>query len=196
MRGGRLIARNRRVGWASSDQRIEVDKNVIKSRVRNLVSLAASVALPLGLGGLGAVATTKAIPEWYANLAKPSWNPPPQVFGPVWTVLYTAMGLAAWLVWRRGTEASPSRERTQVRGALTVYAAQLALNAIWSPIFFGMKRIDLALAVIIAMFVLIAETMRRFYRARPVAAALLVPYLAWVAFATVLNWSIWRLNRG
>ena len=166
------------------------------SRVRSLASLAASVALPLGLGGLGAVATTKALPEWYANLAKPSWNPPPQVFGPVWTVLYTAMGLAAWLVWRRGSEAQSSSERSVARGALTVYAAQLALNAIWSPVFFGLKRIDLALAVIVGMFVLIAETIRRFYRVRPASAALLAPYLAWVAFATVLNWGIWRLNSG
>lgn len=169
---------------------------MVTSRTRDIIALVASVALPLGLGAVGGVVTADAIPDWYAGLAKPAWNPPNWLFGPVWTVLYASMGVAAWLVWRRGRDTESPAAPSLVRSALTVYAAQLALNAIWSPVFFGLKRLDIAFVIIVAMLVLIAETMRRFHRVRPVAALLLAPYLAWVTFATLLNWSVWRLNGG
>lgn len=161
-----------------------------------LIALVLSVAAPLVLGGAGGVITASAIAGWYAELAKPPWNPPSWLFGPVWTALYIAMGIAAWRIWRRGTVpgASPAL-RADVRSALLVYVAQLALNAGWTPVFFGLKRIDFALAIIVVLLVAIVETVRRFYRLDRPAALLLLPYLGWVAFATALNGSIWLLNR-
>lgn len=168
---------------------------MVTSRLRETVALATSIAAPLVLGAAGGVITTRALPEWYAGLTKPTWNPPSWIFAPVWTVLYTTMGVAAWLVWRRGQTAEKSaEERVEARSALEAYCAQLALNAIWTPIFFGFQRLDAALVVIVALLAAISETIRRFRRVSPAAAALLLPYLAWVAFATILNWSIWRLN--
>ncbi len=164
------------------------------SRTRSLAALAASVAAPLALGGAGGIVTSRAIPTWYAQLDKPEWNPPSWVFGPVWTTLYLLMGVAAWLVWRRAREAETAEERAQARTALTVYGVQLALNAIWSPTFFGAKRVDLAFAIVVALLASIVETIRQFARVRRGAALLLVPYVAWVSFATALNASIWRLN--
>lgn len=124
---------------------------------------------------------------WYTSLSKPSWNPPGWVFGPVWTVLYAAMAVGAWLVWRRGGWAVQPR-------ALGLFCVQLALNAAWSPVFFGMQRIGLALVVMMLLWVAIAATMVEFFRVSRGAGWLLVPYLAWVSFAAVLNFTLWRLN--
>lgn len=167
-----------------------------RRRRDRLIALVLSVALPLVLGGAGGVITASAIPGWYAELAKPSWNPPSWLFGPVWTILYVAMGIAAWRIWSLGTarDASPTVE-AGVRSALLVYGIQLLLNASWTPVFFGLKRVDLALVIIVLMLAAIVETVRRFNRLDRPAAALLLPYLAWVTFATMLNASIWLLNR-
>ncbi len=127
--------------------------------------------------------------EWYAELRKPSWNPPSWVFGPVWTVLYTLMAVAAWLVWWRGGWRHQSRP-------LMRYLFQLGCNAAWSPLFFGLRRPDLALFDIVVLFVAIAATVAAFARVRRGAAWLLVPYLLWVGFATVLNFTLWWMNRG
>ncbi len=124
---------------------------------------------------------------WYAALAKPAWNPPGWVFAPVWTTLYGLMGVAAWLVWRRGGW------RTR-RGPLTLFVAQLALNALWTPLFFGLHRIDLALLDILLLGAAIVATIVLFRRTSRVAAWLLAPYLLWVSFASVLTFTIWRLN--
>ena len=113
--------------------------------------------------------------------------PPSAVFGPVWTALYALMGLAAWLVWRVGGFAA-------ARGALTLFLVQLAVNALWSWLFFGWRLGGWALADIVVLWGLIAATLRAFWRIRPLAGALLVPYLLWVSFAGVLNFSIWQLN--
>jgi len=153
-------------------------------------ALGLSILLPNIAGTLGALSTRTAIPTWYRTLEKPEWNPPPWIFGPVWTALYALMGTAAWLVWRTDR---PTSHRS--RQALAVYAAQLGLNALWSPVFFGAKRIDLALAIITSMLVLITATIQRFYRVRPLASLLLIPYLAWTAFATALNAAIYLRNR-
>lgn len=120
---------------------------------------------------------------WFEALQKPAWNPPSWVFAPVWTVLYAMMAVAAWLVWRAGA-----------RRALLVWLVQLALNAAWSWLFFGLERPDLAFVDIVVLWIAIALTLAAFARVSRFAALLLAPYLAWVTFATVLNGAIWHLN--
>lgn len=133
----------------------------------------------------GAAVTLPQIPGWYAGLAKPGFTPPAAVFGPVWTMLFVMMALAAWRAWRRATS------RVLV---IAVFAGQLALNALWSEIFFGWQRPDLALAEIAVLWAAIVATILVFRRADPASAWLLAPYLAWVSFAAVLNFEIVRLN--
>jgi benzodiazapine receptor len=135
----------------------------------------------------GSAASTEA-PEFYAQLVRPSWAPPASLFGPVWTVLYTLMAVAAWLVWRVGGFAGAAR------GALLLYIAQLVFNGLWSWLFFGWQRGGLAFADIALTALLIVATLVAFWRIRPLAGALLVPYLLWVSFAAVLNYTVWRLN--
>jgi tryptophan-rich sensory protein len=125
--------------------------------------------------------------EWYALLNKPAWNPPSWIFGPVWTLLYLCMGLAAWLVWRRGG----LREQ---RTPLLLFFTQLALNALWTPLFFGLHQPGLALVNILFLWAAIIATIAAFRRVSGKAAALLLPYLAWVSFASFLNFTLWRLN--
>lgn len=126
--------------------------------------------------------------DWYATLVKPAWNPPAWVFGPVWTFLYLSMALAAWLVWRHGGWRAQRR-------ALTLYLVQLALNAAWTPLFFGLRQPGLALVGIVLLLAAILATARAFQSASRPAALLLLPYAAWVGFATVLNFTLWSLNR-
>lgn len=124
---------------------------------------------------------------WYASLNKPSWNPPSWIFGPVWTLLYAMMALAAWLVWRRGGFAAQ-------RVPLTFFLVQLALNAAWTPLFFGLHQPGCAFADIVMLWLAIALTLATFWRVHRVAAYLLVPYLGWVSFASALNLALWRMN--
>jgi tryptophan-rich sensory protein len=121
---------------------------------------------------------------WYQTLNKPSWNPPPWIFGPVWTLLYLGMAVAAWLVWKRGGQGQ----------ALRLYVVQLALNAAWTPVFFGAHQLGAAFIVIVCMWIAIFLTQRAFQAVSRPAGLLLVPYLAWVSFASVLNFTLWRLN--
>lgn len=153
----------------------------------SVVALIGSIVLCLAAGGLGAWATNSEIPTWYAGIAKPSWNPPNWVFGPVWTTLYVLMAVAAWLVWRRDG-------MREARGPLTLFAIQLALNTLWSFLFFGLHNPGLAAAEIVLLSATILATTVSFWRRSHWAGALLVPYLAWVSFATVLNFTIWQLN--
>ncbi len=125
--------------------------------------------------------------EWYASLRKPSWNPPGWIFGPVWTALYAMMAVAAWLVWRRGGFAAQRRP-------LGWFLAQLALNAAWTPLFFGLHWPGVAFAEIVLLWLAIVATLAAFRRVSRTATLLLVPYLLWVTFATVLNFTLWRLN--
>jgi benzodiazapine receptor len=157
------------------------------SPTRQTVVLIAFVAVCLTVGAIGGLATAPAIPTWYATLAKPSFNPPNWVFGPVWTALYILMAIAAWLVWR---VSGWQRART----ALYLFFLQLTLNSVWSFIFFGFHRIGLALLVIVLLLAAIAVTAWAFRPHSRLAAILLLPYWAWVAFATVLNTALWRLN--
>ena len=157
--------------------------------MNNTIKLVISVALPLAVGGLSGYATARGVSTWYPTLVKPSFNPPAWVFGPVWTLLYIMMGIAAFLVWRRGLNADG------VRIALTVFAIQLALNGLWSILFFGMHAPGWALAEIILLWMAIGTATLLFWRVDPTAGLLLLPYWAWVSFATVLNASLWWLNR-
>lgn len=125
--------------------------------------------------------------EWFAALKKPAWNPPGWVFGPVWTALYAMMAAAAWLVWQRGGW-------KEQRKPLLIFLAQLALNAVWTPLFFGLHRPGVAFAEIVLLWLAIVATLVAFRPVNRTAAWLLVPYLAWVSFAAVLNGTLWRLN--
>ncbi len=125
--------------------------------------------------------------EWYAQLQKPAWNPPGWVFGPVWTLLYAMMAVAAWGVWRRGGW------RAQ-RLPLSLFLTQLALNALWTPLFFGLRSPGLALVDIVLLWLALAATLAAFARVHRASAVLLAPYLAWVSFAAFLNFTIWQLN--
>jgi len=151
-----------------------------------LGNLVFSLVICQATGALGAIATMPSIPTWYAGLAKPSFNPPNWIFGPVWTTLYLMMGISLYLVLRRGLR------RNGV--SVAVFALQLALNSSWSVVFFGLHRPDWAFAVILALFAAIVWTILRFARTSMWAGLLLVPYAGWVSFATVLNLAIWRLN--
>jgi len=140
-----------------------------------------------GAAGIGSALTTSALGDWYPTITKPSFNPPNWIFGPVWTVLYLMMAVAGWLAWRAG----PPPSATAV---WVPYFTQLALNTAWSGIFFYLHAPGWAFAEIILLWLAIAATIVMFYRRSPLAAWLLVPYLAWVSFAALLNFSIWRLN--
>lgn len=133
---------------------------------------------------VGAAASVDA-PSFYAQLSKPAWAPPAGVFGPVWTVLYALMGVAAWLVWR-----SPGPKRA----ALTLFGAQLAANALWSWLFFAWHRGALAAVEILVLLALIVAMIVAFCRISRLAALLMIPYLLWVSFASVLTWAVWRSN--
>ncbi len=137
-------------------------------------------------GAVGAVASVDAA-SFYAQLSKPTWAPPAWVFGPVWSALYALMGVSAWLVWR-----SPGSKGV----ALRLFGAQLAANALWSWLFFAWQRGALAAVEVLVLLALIAATVAAFWRSSRLAAALLVPYVLWVSFASVLTWAVWRSNPG
>lgn len=153
-----------------------------------LVELAGCVLGCELAGGIGALFTTPNIPTWYASLAKPSFTPPAWVFGPVWTLLYAMMGAALWLV-----RQAPAKKGAK-RMAYAAFAVQLALNVLWSLAFFGLKSPAYGVAVIVLLWLAIAATIVLFWRFDRKAALLLLPYLAWVSFASLLNYSIFALN--
>ncbi|MDH7512898.1 MAG: tryptophan-rich sensory protein [Clostridiales bacterium] len=140
-------------------------------------------------GIIGSVFTTPSIPGWYAGLSKPPFNPPNWVFAPVWTILYALMGLSAYLVFEKGPG------RSDVRKALAVFAGQLVLNALWSIVFFGAHMILGAVVVIILLWGMILASILLFSKISRAAAYLLIPYMMWVSFATILNISLYVLNR-
>lgn len=159
-----------------------------RSLTYRLIGLVAWLAITAVAAVLGAVASLDAA-AFYGQLAKPAWAPPAGVFGPVWSLLYGLMAVAAWLVWlQRG-----SRE---VGTPLALFIAQLAANALWSWLFFGWHRGALAFADVLLLLALIAATLAAFWRIRPLAGALLLPYLAWVSFASALTWAVWQRNPG
>jgi translocator protein len=156
-------------------------------RSRSLLALAGFLVIAFTASAIGGLATFPAIPDWYRNLEKPSWTPPNAVFGPVWTVLYVLMAVAAWLVWKRGGWAAH-------RVALALWVVQVVLNTLWSVFFFGMRNPALGLAEIGLLWLAILATLIAFWRVSRPAGALLVPYLLWVSYASALNFAIWSLN--
>jgi translocator protein len=159
---------------------------------RERITDAAVLVTPLVVGGISGATSMDGLRFWYRTLEKPTWNPPDWAFGPVWTTLYLMMGIALVQVWHARRD---GRRRRLAQVALGLFALQLALNFGWSWIFFRFHAIGPAFAEIVALLVAILATIAAFARVRPSAAALLVPYLAWTAFASVLNGTIWRLNR-
>jgi benzodiazapine receptor len=156
-------------------------------RRRSFVALAAFVSLCFLVAAAGGVVTAGSVGTWYVGLAKPSFNPPGWVFGPVWMVLYLMIAVAGWRVWRRRGEAG-------AWDALAAWGVQLALNLGWSVVFFGARMIGAALVEILVLLAAILVTATLFWRIDRVAGWLLVPYAAWVGFATVLNAALWWLN--
>ena len=154
---------------------------------QDVLGLVGFVILCLVVSGIGAIVTATTVGTWYPTLHKPPFNPPDWVFAPVWTTLYVFIGVAGWRVWRRA--------RWEVtRIALMVFAAQLALNLLWSLVFFGLQQISLALVEIVILLLAIIANTILFWRIDRWAGALFAPYVLWVAFATVLNASLWLLN--
>lgn len=153
---------------------------------RQIIALVGWLVVTFAAAAIGGVASVHA-GEFYQELSRPDWAPPPQVFGPVWTVLYLLMGLAAWLVWRRG-----GFDRSG--GALPVFMVQLGMNALWTWLFFFWRLGGWAFTEIMLLWALVATTLVLFWRVRPFAGLLLVPYLAWITFAAALCRTIWRMN--
>ena len=154
----------------------------------DIIKLIVSIAACQGAGGIGAIFTTPAITTWYAKLKKPSFTPPNSVFGPVWITLYLMMGISLYIIWEKGTRKKASRS------ALKIFAVQLVLNALWSMLFFGLKSPLLAFIGIVFLWTAILLTIRYFHKISRTAAYLLIPYILWVSFAAVLNFSIYYLN--
>lgn len=148
------------------------------------------VTICLAIGFLSGKVTQSSVTTWYPTLIKPIFNPPNWLFAPVWTLLYILMGIAAGLIWNEMN----SKEK-EVKKALQFFIIQLCLNALWSYLFFGLFNLFLAGVEIILLWLLIYETYLKFYPINKRAAQLLLPYLGWVAFASILNWSLWWLNR-
>ena len=157
--------------------------------MKNWVKLVIALIIPQLVAASGAYFTVTGTGSWYQTLDKPSWNPPSWVFGPVWTTLYILMGIAMFLVWR-----SDAPEKLK-RRATILWGVQLFFNFLWSFLFFGQEQIFGALLEIVVLWVLILLTIFAFARVNKPAAWLLVPYISWVSFATVLTYTIWDLNR-
>lgn len=155
---------------------------------KKLTYIAISVAICLIIGFLSGFATQSSVNDWYLSLNKPSFNPPNWIFGPVWTLLYILMGIAAGIVWAKGFY------HIWVKTALYNFGFQLLFNALWSVVFFGFKNPFWALLVILFLLALILVTIKWFNVVSRTAAYLLIPYFLWVCFATVLNYRIWEMN--
>jgi benzodiazapine receptor len=163
------------------------------ARERQFVWLLGFLATSYGAAGLGSLFTFPALNSWYRQLRKPRWTPPAPVFGPIWTILYTQMAVAAWLVRRDMTKHSGARTAAG-RGALVAWGVQLLLNLGWSAAFFGRRSPAAGLWMVVPLWAAIATTAALAARVTRLAGVLLLPYLAWTGFATALNWHVWRLN--
>ena len=152
------------------------------------VKLSISILVCLAVGGVSGYFTTSEITTWYATLNKPSFNPPNYLFGPVWTTLYILMAISFWLIWKNNTL------QVQKNKAILVFGVQLTLNFFWSIIFFNLHQSGYAFADIVLLWIFILLSILSFHPISKTAAYLLIPYLCWVSFAAVLNFSIWRLN--
>jgi benzodiazapine receptor len=159
-----------------------------RSKIGEILILFSSIIVCQLAGFIGSIFTTPAIPRWYANINKPSFNPPNWVFAPVWTTLYLLMGIALFLVLRKGFN------EKGIKIAVAVFALQLVLNSLWSYLFFGLESPFAAFIEIIFLWASILISIILFFRMSWVAGALLIPYILWVSFASVLNFAIWQMN--
>jgi len=155
----------------------------------NILKLVASIVLCQLAGFIGSIFTTPAIPTWYASLKKPFFNPPDWIFGPVWVSLYLLMGISLFVIWQRRDNYA------QAKRGLILFFAQLILNTLWSVAFFGLKSPILGLVNILLLWLAIFFTIQQFLKISKAAAAFLLPYMLWVSFAVILNFSFWILNR-
>ena len=158
-----------------------------RGRSHRWIVLAGFLLVCIAVEIVGGLLTSISVKDWYLTIRKPSWTPPGGVFGPVWTFLYLSMGVAAWLVWDR-------RNQQNIRPAMILFAIQLALNLTWSGLFFGLQSPMLASWEIVLLWLAILATLVTFWRARRLAGALLIPYIAWVSYASALTIAIWRMN--
>jgi tryptophan-rich sensory protein len=162
-----------------------------ESKLRNWPSLIVWIAVVFAAAAIGSLATGSGLQQWYGTLNKPSFQPPNWIFGPVWSCLYLMMAVAGWNIWR---QQNSNLRSEAVRTFTIVFAIQLVLNLLWSVIFFGMQMPGLAFVEILALWTAIATTIWLAFRLSKLSGWLLVPYLLWVSFASVLNFAIWRLN--
>lgn len=167
---------------------VEAETKPKADRLRPVLGLVAWILLTLTIGMIGGRATAAGIPDWYDKLNRPSLTPPDSVFGPVWTVLYLMMAVAIWLVWLRQGDSKAGRT------AASLYMLQLFLNGLWSVVFFGSQSPAGGMLVILLLWFAILWTLVVFWKQRLVSGVLLIPYLAWVSFAAVLNYQVWVLN--
>ncbi len=162
-------------------------------KMHNIVKLLIAIGICQFIGNSSFIFTTSAIPTWYATLQKPWFNPPNWLFGPAWVILYTLMGISLYLIWDKGLKHHGIKKSIYIFD-LQIFLAQLALNALWTFLFFGLKSPMYALIEIIFLWIAIAVTIIRFYKISKTAARILVPYLLWVTFASFLNYYVWILN--
>jgi benzodiazapine receptor len=157
----------------------------VETRKKQWLVLAGFILLCVTTGMIGGLVTAPSIENWYRTIAKPDWTPPNWLFGPVWTVLFIMMGVAAWLVWKT---------RDRIAPAMMLFGVQLALNLGWSLLFFGARSPGLALIEVVFLWGSVLLTMLAFFGRQRTAGWLFVPYLAWVSFAAILNFAIWSMN--
>jgi benzodiazapine receptor len=157
-------------------------------KAKEIIRFIVSIVICQSAGLIGSLFTTPSIPTWYAGLQKPPFNPPNVVFAPVWTVLFFLMGVSLFLVWRFGFE------KRVVKVSLILFFSQLVLNILWSVLFFGLKQPMLAFIEIVILWIFILLTIIYFFKVSRTASILMIPYILWVSFASILNFFIWRLN--
>ena len=172
---------------------VEIRRPGARHGTRSWLGLPGWILVSAAAGAVGAVASRNA-ESFYSTLVKPDWAPPGRVFGPVWSTLYVLMGIAAWLVWR--TEPSTAAGRALRQRGLTLFVAQLALNALWSWLFFAWRQGALAFAEVVLLWIAVLLTAWYFGKVRPLAAWCLAPYLGWITFAAALTWAVWQGNPG
>ncbi len=182
-----LLDKSAEKKWGANNEYAFYKRRTGKLLPKNSFALLASVIIAQAAGSIGAIFTVSSIGSWYSTLIKPEWNPPSWVFGPVWTTLYILMGIAAFIIWKK-------RELIGARKALRFYFAQLLLNTLWSILFFGAQNPGIAFAEIMVLFIAIVYTTYLFWKINRSAAILMIPYILWVGFASVLNFTIWQLN--
>ncbi|PIQ73373.1 TspO protein [Candidatus Roizmanbacteria bacterium CG11_big_fil_rev_8_21_14_0_20_36_8] len=157
-------------------------------KIKSFKLLVISIFLSQLAGIIGSVGTVSSISSWYTYLVKPSFNPPNFIFGPVWTLLYTLMGIALYFVWVKGYK------KQKVKTAVNLFIIHLGINTLWSLVFFGARNLGAALIIILILWAMIAYLIKLFWKIDSRSSYLLIPYLLWVSFATILNYSIWSLN--